>query len=97
MGAAGKAQAQFVEALHHGVGGALLFEQLEDAANRTLHLLVGVEHDLVAIPDEADRQRKAQLALVRFVELAAVQARANDMQLGLGERALHAEHEAVAL
>jgi len=77
------------------VGGALLLEQLEHGPHRALYLLVGIEHDAVAIPNEADRQRKAQLALVCFVELAAVQARANNMQLGLGERALHAEHEAV--
>ena len=60
IGAAGKAQAQLVEALHHGVGGALRLEQLEHAADRTLHLPVGVEHDLVALVDEANREGKAR-------------------------------------
>jgi hypothetical protein len=32
---------------------------------------------------------------VRLVELTSVEARADNVQLGLGERALHAEHKAV--
>src|SRR5262249_56914182 len=41
------------------------------------------------------RQWEVQFTLVRLVELAAVEARADDVKLCLGERALHAEHKAV--
>src|SRR6202051_1819445 len=51
--------------------------------------------NLVVVKNQTNRQRKVQLTLMRFVELAAVEARADDVQLCLGERALHSEHKAV--
>ena len=50
---------------------------------------------LLLVVNEADRQWEAQLALLRLVELAAIKAGANDVQLGLGESPLHAQHKAV--
>src|SRR5713226_953545 len=44
-------------------------------------------------PDQPAAGR--QFTLVRLVELTAVEARADDVKLCLGERALHAEHKAV--
>src|SRR6266478_1682001 len=90
-----KAKTQPLEALDYGVRTALSFEQFEDRSNGALHFLVRIECNLVVVKDQTNRQREVQLTLMRFVELAAVEARANDMQLCLGERALHAEHKAV--
>ena len=55
-------QAKLLEALHNAVGGALACEQFEDRSNCALHLPVGIEHDLVFVEDEPDRQRKPQIA-----------------------------------
>src|SRR6202040_732823 len=90
-----KAKPQLLEALDHAVRAALSFEQFKDRSNGALHFLVRVKCNLVVVKDQANRQREVQLTLMRFVELAAVEARADDVQLCLGERALHAEHKAV--
>jgi hypothetical protein len=95
VGPPGKAQAKIVEAADHPVGAALLLEQLEDGAHRPLDLLVGVEHDPVVLEHQADRQREMEFTLGRLVEFAAVEARADDVEFGLGEGALEAENEAV--
>src|SRR5215471_238560 len=84
-----------MEAPHGAVGGALAFEQVEDRADGALDLLIGIAHDLVVFVDEADWQGEAQLASGRLVKLVAVEARADDMQLRLGEGAFHPEHEAI--
>src|SRR5215471_13544886 len=84
-----------MEALNHSVGGVLLLKQFEDRSNSALDLLVWVENDLVAVEYQANRERKTQLPLLRLIEFAAVEARANDMQFGLSERPLHAKDEAV--
>src|SRR6202049_5284771 len=81
--------------LDHAVRAALSFEQFKDRSNGALHFLVRVKCNLVVVKDQANRQREVQLTLLRFVELATVEARADDVQLCLGERALHAEHKAV--
>ena len=52
----GKRKAEILEALDHGVGGTLAFEQFEDGANRALHLAVRIEHNLVVVEDKPDRQ-----------------------------------------
>src|ERR1700730_18550010 len=90
-----KAKPQLLEALDYAVRAALSFEQFKDRSNGALHFLVRVKCNLVVVKDQANRQREVQLTLMRFVELAAVEARADDVQLCLGERALHAEHKAV--
>src|SRR5262249_8448667 len=69
--------------LKSGISRSIALEQLEDGANRALHFLIGIEHDLVAIIHVTNRQRELELTFARLVELAAMEARANDVQLGL--------------
>ena len=95
VGPARKAKTKLLEAPDHRIGAALSLEQFEHRPNGALHFLIGVERDLIVVENKADRQSEAQLTFVRLVELAAVEARADDVQLCLGERALHAEHKAV--
>ena len=95
IGAPRKLQTELVEALHDAEGCALLGEQIKDPAHRALDFPIGVEDDLVVFEDEADRQRETQLALGGFIQLAAVEARADDVQLGLRERALHPQDQGV--
>src|SRR6516165_5918341 len=90
-----KQKAELVEALNDTVGAVLLLKQFEDRSNSALHFLVGVENDLVAVEYQTNRQRKTQLAFLRLIEFAAVEARANDVQFCLSERALHPKNEAV--
>src|ERR1700693_6070493 len=90
-----KAKPQLLEALDHAVRAALSFEQFKDRSNGALHFLVRVKCNLVVVKHQTNRQREVQLTLMRFVEFAAVEARADDVQLCLSERALHAEHQAV--
>ena len=73
IGTARKVQSHVPEAPHDAIGGALAREQLKDRADGALHLLVGIEHDLVVVEDQPDRQWKPQLALGGFVELAAME------------------------
>jgi hypothetical protein len=47
------------------------------------------------VENKANRESEVQLTFVRFVDLASVEARADDVQLCLSERALHAEPKAV--
>src|SRR6266705_6952885 len=93
--AARKEKADLVEALNHSIGAVLLLEQREDCPDGALHFLVGIENDLVAVKYQTNRQWKAQLTFLRFVEFSAVEARANDVQFCLRERAFHAEDKAV--
>ena len=95
IGSARETQAKLLEALYDAESGTFACEQFEDRPNCALNLSVGIEHDLVFVEDEADRQCEPQIASRRLVELATVEARANDVQLRLGEGALHAEHEAI--
>jgi hypothetical protein len=90
-----KAQAELLEALHHGIGRALSFEQFKYHSNGTLHFLVGIKTNLVVVENKADRQSEMQLTFACLVELAAVEARADDVQLCLSESTLHAEHKAI--
>src|SRR6266404_801507 len=90
-----KTKTQPLEALDYGVRTALSFEQFEHRSNGALYFLVRIERNLVVVKNQTHRQREVQFTLVRLVELAAVEARADDVKLCLGERALHAKHEAV--
>src|SRR5260370_13151682 len=60
-----------------------------------LNFLVRVERSFIVVENKTNRQSEVQLTFVRLVDLASVQARADDVQLCLSERALHAEHKAV--
>ena len=84
-----------MEALNHSVGAVFLLEQREDRPDGALHFLVGIENDLVAVKYQTNRQGKTQLTFLRSVEFSAVEARANDVQFCLSERALHAKDKAV--
>ena len=59
--------------------------------------LVRVEADLAVLvaPDQPDRQATAQLAARGLVADAAVQASAQDVELGLAHRALQPQHQAI--
>src|SRR5262249_31434027 len=58
---------------------------------------VGVEADLTVLiaPDEADREATPELAASCLIANAAVEARAQHMQLGLAHRAFETEQQAV--
>src|SRR5256884_2947291 len=90
-----KAKAKLLEAPDHGVGTAFSLEQFEDRSNGALHFLVRVERSFIVVESKTNRQSEVQLTFVRLVDLASVEARADDVQLCLSERALHAEHKAV--
>ena len=89
IGATRETQTEFIEALDDAKSRALPREQIEDRSHYALDFLVWIEHNFVALEDKSDRQREAQFALGRLVELTAMEARADDMQLRLRERALH--------
>ena len=44
--ATGKTQTQFVETFNNGISRSFTLKQLEDGADRALHLLIGVELNL---------------------------------------------------
>jgi hypothetical protein len=59
-------------------------------------LLVGRQHDpAVLVAVEADREVQGQLAALCLVAQPAVQPGADQVQLGLGHRALQAEQQPV--
>src|SRR5690242_16942870 len=60
-----------------------------------LYFLIWVEHNLVGVIHITHGRGELELTFARLVELAAMEARANDVQLGLCKRALHSKHEAV--
>jgi hypothetical protein len=74
-----KAKPQLLEALDHAVRAALSFEQFKDRSNGALHFLVRIKCNLVVVKDQTNRQREVQLTLLRFVEFATVEARADDV------------------
>jgi hypothetical protein len=49
-------------------------ERGEDYAHRALHVLVGIEHDLVAFEYKSGGQGKVQLTLGRLVQFATMEA-----------------------
>jgi hypothetical protein len=70
--------------------------QHEHALDRMAHLLVRAQHDpAVLIAIEPDRQRQAQFAALGLVAQPAVQPRPDQVQLGLGHRALQPEQQPV--
>ena len=68
-----------------------MLKQLEDGSNGTLYFLVRIKNDILAVEYQTNWQREAQLTFLRFVEFAAVEARANNVQFGLSERTFHAK------
>src|ERR1700730_12182360 len=74
-----KAKPQLLEALDHAVRAALSLEQFKDRSNGALLAPSWVKFNLVVVKDQTNRQREVQLTLLRFVEFAAVEARADDV------------------
>jgi hypothetical protein len=74
-----------------------LGEALEDRADGPGDRLIGVKAYLAILlsPDQADRQAAPQLAALRLVPDAAVEACPEDVQLSLGHGPLQAQYEAV--
>src|SRR3954467_2328007 len=91
VGPTRKAKPVFLEASNDGVGTVLLLEQFENCSNGTLDFLIGIKRDLIAVENQADRQRKTQFAFLRLIELSAVEAPAEDVQFRLRKGALHAK------
>jgi hypothetical protein len=80
----------------HLQGRAQPSPQRQDVLDRRPHLLIGREHGLPPlVPVETDRLVRPQVAAGRLVAQPAVQARADQMQLGHRHRPLQAEQQAV--
>src|ERR1039458_9807173 len=92
----GKSQSPFREAMYDRIGAARFAKEAKYHFYRAPHFCIGVRNDaallVVAI---TDRKREAQLAFFRFVELTALEARVQKMQLGLSHGPLQPEQEAV--
>ena len=96
FGALGKAQAFAGKALYHSIRGAFFLEQAEHHLHGATHLGVRVDDDAAFfVVGVAHRQRRPQLTLAGLVQLAALEAPAQEMQLGLCHRALQSEQQAV--
>jgi hypothetical protein len=89
-------EAPALEGADHAVGRAGPLERPEYLGDRGPDLLVGVDDRLaVLVVDVADRQRKPQLAALRRRTLGALQARADDVQLGLRHLRLQRQQQPV--
>src|SRR5213595_3264503 len=74
IGALGKAQTIFGKALDDGVCAAGLVKQTKHQLHGAANLVIGIEDDATLIViAQANRQRKAQLTLLRLIELAALE------------------------
>ena len=93
----GERQALAAEPEPDATRGVELGEAVEDGADRAGDGGIGVEADLaVALaPDQADRQTPPQLAAGRLIANATVEPGAQDVQLGLGHRALEPQHQTI--
>src|SRR5674476_1276011 len=82
--------------MYDGIGAARFAKEAKHHFHGAPHFCIGVRNDaallVVAI---TDRQRETQLAFFRFVELTALEARVQKMQLGLSHGPLQPEQEAV--
>src|SRR5258708_7129766 len=96
IGPLGKSQRAFHESLHHRKGGAGFAKEAKHQPHRAPHFFIGVRDNaallVVAI---TDGQWETQLAFLGFVELTALEARAQKMELGLGHGPLQSEQKAV--
>ena len=70
--------------------------RVEQVTQRVLHAGVGIEHDPSRrVIDQADREWCLQLAAASFGQDPALQAGADEVQLGFGHRALEPEQQPV--
>src|SRR5260370_438893 len=82
--------------MYDRIGAARFAKEAKHHFHRSPHFCVGVRNDapllVVAI---TDRKRETQLTLFRFVELTSLEARVQEMQLGLSHGPLQPKQEAV--
>src|SRR6266852_9882463 len=82
--------------MYDRIGAARFAKEAKHHFHRAPHFFIGVQNDaaLLAVAI-TDRERETQLAFFRFVELTALEARVQKMQLGLSHGPLQPEPEAV--
>src|SRR4051794_38716111 len=82
--------------MYDRIGAARFAKQMKYHFHRASHFCIGVRNDaallVIAI---TDREWETQLAFFRLVELAALEARVQKMQLGLSHGPLQSQQEAV--
>jgi hypothetical protein len=82
----------------HGKCRVVLLKERKDQANGFLHGLIWVKHNPAnRIVDQANRQTKAQLPLLRFAQLPALQAAFQPMEFGLRHASLETEQQAIVM
>ena len=73
-----------IEQFHHTISRASLLESIEHSPNSRLHFLIRIHNNAVLLViNKTNRQRKCQFTFLGFVQLAPLEARANEMQFGL--------------
>ena len=83
------------EVAHCPADAAVQAEALEEKAEGLLHLLVRVEDERAVFEHVAGGWRVDELALLRLVQNAALQAQAHGVALGVAHGALHAQYQPV--
>ncbi len=69
---------------------------VEHEADRPVNALIGIEFDSIVTPAEkADRHRRQQFTTLCLLHQGRIRALAQDRQLHLGKRALHAQQQSV--
>ena len=87
--AGGETERATGEALHHREGAARFAKQPEHQAHRAPHFFVRIQDDTAfLVLAKADRKGETQFTFLSFVELAALEAGAQEMYFGGGHNAL---------
>ena len=82
--------------MHHGEGSPRFAKEAKHQAHRAAHFFVRVKDDpAFLVVAKTDRQGETQLAFLGLVELAALEARVQKVQFGLGHCALQPEQQSV--
>src|ERR1700691_950863 len=82
--------------MYDRIGAARFAKEAKHHGHRAAHFCIGVRNDAVLLVIAiTNREREAQFAFFRFVELTALEARVQKMQLGLSHGPLQPEQEAV--
>ena len=85
-----------MEMPHNRAGRGLAAEDVEEGRQCVLHLAVGIEdHAIVVVIDQSGGQAHLQLAAARLALDAALQARAEHVQLGFAHRSLQPQQQPV--
>src|SRR6516162_2559910 len=79
-----------------GVGAACFAKETKHQRHRAPDFFISVKDDApLLVVAKADRQRKMQLTLLRFIELTALEAGAQKVQFGLGHSPFEPEEQPV--